>query len=188
MQDIVCAQASLNSVCQDPDGTYIGPDDSSTWADNGSVWRWIMDPDPEQTSWRTDLTPGTTRNGNAMFHEWYDNWGNQPTGGQHFSGLYHDSAVGYWTGWGIVHDFNPNHWSTFDYSPGIYWGSYGNGLVCMWAPMNNVKFEKAAHTQMRVEGRPVMANMGGGFENSMQAPFLDIWGNETTIRARNHLR
>ena len=67
--------------------------------------------------------------------------------------------------------------------PRVYWGSYGNGLVCMWAPMNNVKFEKAAHTQMRLEGRPVMANMGGGFGNAMQAPFLDMWGNETPVES-----
>ncbi len=185
MANAVCAQASLNSVMQNPDGSYIGPDDPSTWSDgNGSSWRWIMDPDPDQTNWRTDLTPGTTRNSNAMFHEWYDNWGNAPsTPGNIFTGLYHDSAVGYWTGWVVAHDFASNHWSTYDYNPGIYWGSFGNGLVCMWAPMSNVKFEKAAHEQMRKEGRPVMANMGGGFGNAMEAPFLDMWGNETQIES-----
>ena len=106
-----------------------------------------------------------------MLHEWHDAWGVDPQPGhQHFSGLYHDSASGYWSGWDIVHDFAPGHWTTFDFSPGIYWGSiarcqrmnYGDGLVCMWAPMNNVKFEKAAHDQMRMEGRPVMANTAPG--------------------------
>ena len=182
-KDIIPAQAVLNSAFENPDGSYLPQTDPATWDNESGHWRWVMDPDPDQTGWRTDFTPGETRNSLAMFHEWYDKWGQDPTPGEVFAGLYYDSAVGYWTGWAIAHDFNPNHWGTYTYSPGIYWGSYGNGLVCMWAPMDNVKLEHAAHAQMRLEGRPVMANMGGGFGNAMQAPFLDMWGNETPIES-----
>ena len=84
-----------------------------------------MDPDPDQMTPRSDLTPGLTRSSLAMLHEWYDEWATDPAPGQVFGGLYHDSSSGYWTGWEIAHDFAPNHWTTFDFSPGIYWGSIG---------------------------------------------------------------
>ena len=129
-----------------------------------------------------------------MLHEWYDAWAVDPAPGQVHTGLYHDSASGYWTGWDIVHDFAPNHWTTFDFSPGIYWGSigalarmnYGDGLVCMWAPMNNVKFAKACHDQVRLEGRPVMANLCPGYESAMDAPWLDMMGSETGVLDSTH--
>ncbi len=88
----------------------------------------------------------------------------------------------------MVHNFNPAHWATFDYSPGIDWGSmgayshnYGNGLVTMWAPFSNVEYLKFAHEQMHKENRVVYANMGPCFEHAMAAPFVDAWGVEATI-------
>ena len=164
--NIECAQAAFNSADMNPDGTLIGPDESDLWTDYGSTWRWIMNPDPEIPNWH-QYTPGTTRGGNAEFREWYDSWGAAPGPTNHFSGLYHDSVGGYWGGWDMVHDFNPNHWADFAYSPGIDWGSmgndnhgYGNGLVTMWAPFANAQYMKFAHEQMRKENRIVYGEHG----------------------------
>ncbi len=104
---------------------YIGPDDPARWDDGsgwgcGETWRYITDPDPDIPNWRNfTLNGGAARNRGQSdkYWEWYSSWGNFPTGGQHFTGLYHDSAAGGWTGWGSVHDFEPNHWGTYDFSP-----------------------------------------------------------------------
>jgi len=188
MSSIECAQAALNGVDMNPDGTLIGPDELDLWTDYSSTWRWIMNPDPELTNWR-QFTPGTTRVGNAEFREWYDNWGTPPsTPANHFSGMYHDSLGGYWCGWDLVHNFNPAHWPYYDYSPGINWGStgafnhgYANGVPTMWAPFSNVEYLKFCYEQMRREGRVVYANMGPAFENAMAAPFLEAWGVEAGV-------
>ncbi len=73
-KNIECAQAAFNSAAQNPDGTLIGPDEPDLWTDYGSSWRWVMNPDPEITNWE-HFTPGTTRAGNDIFREWYDQWG-----------------------------------------------------------------------------------------------------------------
>ena len=48
--------------------------------------------------------------------------------------------------------------------------------------MNNVKFAKAAHDQMRKEGRPVMANIPPAYENALMGPFLDMMGRTRSSR------
>jgi len=175
------AQADFNSVAWLPDGTLHGPDRPDLWTDyNGSSWRWIMNPDPEIPNWQ-GFTPGTTRSGNDEFREWYWAWGTAPGPTDKYTGLYHDSAGGYWGGWDVVHNFNPNHWPYFDYSPGIYWGSQGNGLVTMWAPFSNVEWMKYSYEQMRKENRTVYANSGASIEAAMTQPFLDAWGTESSI-------
>ena len=190
---IECAQADFNSNAMNPDGTLIGPDNANLWTDYSSndTYRWIMNPDPEIGNWEL-FTPGTTRSGNAEFREWYYHWGNTaPSSPSNiYKGLYYDSTGGYWAGWGIVHNFNPQQWPLYDYSPGIYWGSigsnnvnYGNGLVCMWAPLSDVEFMKYTFFEMRKEGRPIMANMGPSYEAFMCAPWLDMWGIESNPSA-----
>jgi len=188
MPNAVCAQAEFNSMGQNPDGTWIGPDNPTLWADGGSSWRWNDNPDPEIGNWE-QFTPGTTRAGNAEFQESYYNWDIPPSAPEnHYEGVYWDSIGGWWAGWDVVHNFNPNHWPTYDYSPGIYWGSigsnnvnYGDGLVCMWAPFSNVEWLKYGYEQMRREGRIVMANSALCYENFMAAPFLDMWGSEDNV-------
>ncbi len=187
MTNVECAQATFNSMAQNPDGTYVGPDNPNLWTDYSSSWRWICNPDPEIGNWE-QFTPGTTRAGNAEFREAYYEWGTAPGTGNKFDSLYLDSVGGYWAGWDVVHNFNPNHWTTYDFSPGIYWGSiasnnvnYGDGLVCMYEPYSNVEFMKYIYAQMRKEGRPIMANSGPCFENVMAAPFLDMWGTESYV-------
>ena len=186
MTNAECTQAMFNSVVMNPDGSFVGPDSPDLWTDynNGESWRWMMNPDPEVSNWE-QFTPGTTRSGNQEFRELYDNWGKAP-GSNIYTGLYYDSVGGYWAGWGAVHNFNPNHWQYYDYSPGIYWGSlrsigdnYGDGLVTMWAPMSNVEWARYVYSQMRKEGRIVMGNMGPSYEMFMMVPFLDMWGIET---------
>ncbi len=188
---IECAQADFNSNMTNPDGTLIGPDNGALWTDQSSnnSYRWIMNPDPEIPNWQL-FTPGTTRAGNAEFREWYYQWGTAPSSPSNICrGLYYDSTGGWWAGWEVVHNFNPQHWPFYDFSPGIYWGSiqvngtnYGDGLVCMWAPMSNVEFMKYAWFEMRKENRPIMANMGPSYEMFMAAPWLDMWGIESRIR------
>ncbi len=104
------------------------------------------------------------------------------------TGAYLDSSGGWWVGWDVCHNFNPNHWATFDYSPGLYWNPddqrvphYGNGLVCMWSPTNNIKFMKYYYEQMRREGRPVIANICVSYETQLDLPFVDVGGAETSI-------
>ncbi len=187
MPNAVCSQAQFNSMGQNPDGSWIGPDNPTLWTDGGSSWRWNDNPDPEITNWE-GFTPGTTRAGNTLFQEAYYQWDGAPGPTNKFDGLYWDSVGGYWAGWDVVHNFNSHHWPTYDYSPGIYWGSigsnntnYGDGLVCMWAPFSNVEIMKYGYEQMRKEGRLVMANSAMCYENFMAAPFLDMWGSEDYV-------
>ena len=119
----------------------------------------MTNPDPELPNFR-GYTPGYTRAGNAEFREAYYSWG-QPPGSNHYTGYYYDSLGGNYVGWNIAHDFNAEHWPYYDYNPGIYWSGASNGLICMYAPYQDLEFIKYTYEQMRKEGRIVMANMGG---------------------------
>jgi len=200
------AQAVLNSAAQNPDGSYVGPDDPGFWADpDGTSWRWMLNPDPDTSpdpsdpeastslqNWR-HFTPGTTAAGNLQFREWYYQWEGTsltaPSVSNQFSGLFHSAVGDYWfdatngyrTGWAIVHNFTPAHWAYYDYSPGIYWGGFGNGLVTMYGPLSNVKLLKRSYEQMHDEGRVVYADMNPAFENALAAPFLDTWGVQAAV-------
>jgi len=179
------AQSIILSGMKNYNGSYVGPDDPSRWVDGdwgcGTTWRYITDPDWEIPNWRSfTLQGGAARNRGQSdkYWEWYSSWGNFPTGGQHFTGLYHDSAAGGWAGFGSVHDFESHHWGTFDYAPGICEDSAqgANGAVCMWSTFHFVKFAKYAHDQMITENRPVMANSGPTYELGMLAPWFDFFG------------
>jgi PKD repeat protein len=178
------AQQAILSGCKNPDGTYIGPDEQSYWTDG--FWecdgwietvRYITNPDVEIANFRS-FNPGRNRGQSVAYWEWYRWWGMAPGPEDEYTGLYHDSTGGFWAGWGVVHNFAPEHWATYDYSPGIYFGSQwgGPGLVCMWAPYSNVEFAKHAYEQMTLESRVVMANTFANYELFMVAPFIDMFG------------
>ena len=180
------AQAIILSGMKNYNGSYVGPDDPARWTDGsgwgcGETWRYITDPDPDLPNWRNfTLNGGAARNRGQSdkYWEWYSSWGNFPTGGQHFTGLYHDSTAGGWCGWGSVHDFETNHWGTYDFSP-VPCGDSAQGApgaVSMWGTFHFIKFAKYAHDQMVTENRPVMGNGGPSYEMYAIAPWLDFFG------------
>jgi len=174
------AQALLLSGLQHPDGQYIGVDDPGLWNDNGRLYRWLCNPDPEIPNWR-NFSIGVNRNNTVEDEEWYTQWGAGPDSSSDvYTGLYFDSTTGWWSGWGTVHNFNPNHWATYDFNPGYFPGDppynmYSGGKVCMWAPFSNVEMMKFAHERMLLEGRPLFTNTAPNYELFMVAPHQDAF-------------
>ncbi|NIM49725.1 MAG: hypothetical protein GTO22_10860, partial [Gemmatimonadales bacterium] len=178
------AQSTILSGAKNHDGSYIGPDDPSRWVDGdwgcGTTWRWITNPDPEIPNWRSftiNGAPGRNRGESVQHWEWYRQWGQEPGPGDTYSGLYHDSVGGGWAGWGAVHNFEPNHWGTYDYNPAICMDrDQPAGVVCMWPIYSNIEFAKVAHEQMASEDRVVMGNAGAEYALQLMAPFMDMFG------------
>ena len=180
------AQQAILSTAYDPSGNYVGPGDNNfddgIWECDGinyHTYRWITNPDVEIPNDR-GFNPGRNRGQSVQYWEWYRQWGQEPGPDDHYSGLYHDSATGWWAGFGYVHNFRASHWPYYDYNPGVYMGwiydDIARGKICMWPPYSNVEFAKLAYEQMVTEDRVVMANSGPDYELFMMAPFLDMIG------------
>ncbi len=189
-------QLLLLSSAMNPDGSYWGVGDPA-FNDSGLI-RIVTNPDPELPNF-LNFTPGRNRSqiDEDLECRRMDTASPpdppNPPGGDVCTGACLDSAAGYWSGWGVTHNFNPNHWANYSFSPGIYWDpddaritKYGNGLVCMWEPMSNVKFLKYFKEQMVREGRPLIANGGGPvYETQLITPFVDVMGCESSITDAN---
>ena len=172
--------ALILSGVQNPDGTYVGPDNPAWWWDwNGDLYRRITNPSPNVPNWR-NFSGGLNRAQAVEDVEWYTEMGKAPeTSSDVYTGLYFDSTAGWWSGWGTVHNFNPNHWSSYAFSPGYFGGgtykNYSTGQICMWEPYSNVEMISFAHDRMLLEHRPIYCNTSAAYELFMVAPFIDAF-------------